>query len=232
MLILGVTVVFGTSIQILQKKVDQIQTRVTGTEAGLLAQQTELLSLKQTVAIPAAIQQPDTKKAEGMLRITKSELSSYIPESCPPAGTYPETRVDRRYTLIKMGCGDSNWLYNATLVRRTDTEKDVVAFNISTSHLTWKTSGGSEHVLTAIGDKAWDSFEGFGGYQPVTVQDLTLDRKPLHILKKTFVYSDGGLGAFQGAKFAPNQDYTGGQLTVNGLNFIVDFSKATVVVSK
>jgi len=231
LLICVVAIFLATSIQSLRKKIEQVQTRMDRAEANLSDQQAELISLKQAAMVPAITQQPDADKTQGIAQIAKSELSSYIPDSCPPGGTYPTTKVKGIYTLVEMGCADSNWSYGATLVRHAASNKDLVAFVMSSSDLRWKVAGGEEHVLTAVGDKSWDSFTDFGGDQPVTIFDLTLDGKRLNLLKP-YVVGDGGLGAFQGVKFFPNQNYTGGKLTVNGLNFVVDFNTVTVATSK
>lgn len=215
-------------INTLGQRIDQLQTRMSVTESKLEIQQQELLSLKQP-SVNSDAARPNQRNSE---IIGRSELYSYMPEYCPPSDEYAKTRVEGGYSVIELDCADSNWAYRATLVRDKVTGKDIVAFRMSTEALIWKTLDGAEHAVSAIGDKPWDSFTEFGGSNPITIEDLTLDGKPLHILDKTFVYADGGLGAFQDAKFVPDKDFTGGQLTVNGKKYLVDFSRVTIEVAK
>lgn len=216
-----------TTLWTLYEKADRIQGDLYRLIYTLDDQKTALSALRED--IQKGPPKRTTTDAIEPVRITLSELSSYIPESCPPGGTYPEVIEEKAYTRIEMGCADSGWWYKANLIRDKN-GKDLVAYVLSSRSFIWKTSRSSEHTISVVGDKPWDSFQDFGGDHPITVHDLTLDEKPLGILKTTFTYADGGLGALQDATFESNTDYTGGILTIHGMKFNIDFTKATVTI--
>jgi hypothetical protein len=171
-------------------------------------------------------------EATAPIPVRESELSSYIPKDCPPAGSYPSTRRKGNLVIISLACGDSGWGYESVLVRDRLTGKDIVAFVHSTGQLQWKVAGGKEHVLTAVGDKSFGGCNDFGGNDPITVQDLAIDEKRLNVVEQSFSYKDRCLGAFQDTSFEANEQHTGGWLSMHGQEYFVDFNRATVTAAK
>ncbi len=169
-------------------------------------------------------------RSDEIPKVTPSPLSSYIPESCPPAMTYPVKQIESDYEIIMMACADANARNSARLVRDRKTQEDIVAYYFSSHNgLTWKMLDGEEHVLTVLGDKEWDSFEGYGGEQPVEVLDMLLDGEPLNILSETVTLRDGGLGGFQEAELRQySNNHRTYLLEAFGEKFIIDFDNATV----
>ncbi|GEM_PF-2195612 len=208
-----------------------VSQQVAGVEARIMELEKRSISSKSapTKEPTENITEPKLLEKEEIFSVTKSELSDHIPEACPPSGNTPTQKNVGKYSLIEFSCGDSNWYYQTTLVRDAATNKDQVVYTMGNWGLSWKAVGGEDYKLDAVGNPSFDTLEDFGGDNPITVIDLKLNEKPLKIINEKIVYSDGGIGSLQEAKFAPNATYTGGMLTLkNGAQFTVDFKAGTV----
>jgi len=191
---------------------------------------------------PEVIKEAVTQNEKPAVSTQKPELQvsflNQIPLYCPPSGETVKSQLSnlnigkKSPIELYLNCGDgagfsSTHLFFTEPASPTEMREKVLYYSLNNQQLEWQFGNNIIQVLSTKPNVPWESFDGFGGDNPVQVLDLTLNGKELKLLGIPIKYDDGGLGGFQGAKFELSS-ISKGTLTLADRKFSVDLENTTI----
>lgn len=192
---------------------------------------------KQAETVQETAKQEDEKPATTTTEsVEQTTFIEQIPLFCPPSGETVKSRLSNlsKQSPIELylNCGDgagfsSTHLFFTELTSSTEEREKVLYYSLNNQQLEWQFGDNNVQTLSTKPGTPWDSFDGFGGDNPVEILDLTLNGKELGILSSPIKYDDGGLGGFQGAEFELSS-FSQGTLTLGDRIFTIDLENNTI----